>query len=138
MALIPEDIRIIEIDMTSVPPVPEVDRGTADFYVDLKRGRWTSQKITGEDKAVQWLGIGCKTEIDTYPIYGEFGTPFEALIREQLPRATTEGEMLRGVERLGEQHEWIRTLDVDVEFKGNQAAVGILVNDQQERVVVTR
>ena len=138
MALIPEDIRIIEIDMTSIPPAPEVDRGTADFYLDLERGRWTSQKITGEDKAVQWLGIGCKTEIDTYPIYGEFGTPFEALIREQLPRATTEGEMLRGVERLGEQHEWIRTLDVDVEFKGNQAAVGILVNDQQERVVVTR
>lgn len=138
MALIPENVRIIEIDIQSIPAISEPDRETADFLLDLQRGRWTSQKITGEDKAIQWLGIGCKTEIDTYPIYGEFGTPFEALIREQLPRATTEGEMLRGVERLGAQHEWIRSLDVDVDFKGNQAAVGILVNDQQERVVVTR
>ncbi|OHX55289.1 DUF2634 domain-containing protein [Planococcus faecalis] len=97
----------------------------------------TSQRITGTDKAIQWLGIGCKTERDHYPIYRDFGTPFEKLIADSLPRGVIEGEIVRNIEELGTQHELIQSLEVSVDFNGRQAYVGILVNGQQESVVVS-
>lgn len=137
MALIPENVQIIEVDIRSIEDGGQPQRETADFLVDFTKGRWTSQKITGEDKAVQWLGIGCKTELDRFPIYGAFGTPFESLIEEGLPRNVTEGEIIRGVEELGDQHEHIRSLNVGVDFQGNKAVVDINVNGLEERVVIS-
>lgn len=136
MALIPEEVSVIEIAVESIESVESVRPNTADFLIDFENSRWTSQQITGTDKAVQWLGIGCQTERDRYPIYGDFGTPFEAMIAADLPRSVIEGEMVRNIEELGAQHEEIQSLEVEVSFNGNRAIVDVHVNGQQESVVI--
>lgn len=136
MALIPEDVRVIEINAEAIEDTENVRTDAADFLIDFENGRITSQRITGTDKAIQWLGIGCKTERDRYPIYGEFGTPFEAMISEDVPRAVAEGEMVRNIEELAAEHEQIQSIEVEVDFQGNKAIVDVQVNGQQESVVI--
>lgn len=136
MALIPENVQVIEIDAQTIETEETVRADAADFLIDFERGRWTSQRITGDEKALQWLGIGCMTERDQYGIYGDFGIYRESLIEQQMPRDITEGEMVRGIEELGAQHEGIRSLEVDVEFTGNKSFVDITVNGQTESVVI--
>lgn len=135
--LIPENIVAIEADMEVLENTEVQPYGEMDFYIDFENGRWTSQKITGQDKAVQWLKLGCLTEKDEYTIFGEFGTPFERLIEEQLPREITEGEIARGVAELCQQHEGLNNVTTSVDFKGKKAFVDIAVNGQTESVVRT-
>lgn len=136
MALIPENVQLIEIDVQSVEnEESQLSSGAVDYYIDFENGRWTSQKITGQDKAMQWLKLGCLTEKYDYTINSEFGTPFERLIEEQHPREVIEGEILRGINELAEQHEDLTDITVAVDFKGNKAFVDIHVNGQAESVV---
>lgn len=137
MALIPENIQVIEIEAAAIETVENVRADAADFLIDFEQGRITSQRISGTDKALQWLGLGCKTERDHYTIYRDFGTPFERLIEEHLPRDVAEGEMVRGIEELGAQNELIQSLNVDVTFSGNKAIVNIEANGQLESVVIS-
>jgi Protein of unknown function (DUF2634) len=136
MALIPEDVSVIEINAEAIEDAENVRADAADFLIDFENGRILSQRISGTDKAVQWLGIGCKTERDRYPIYGDFGTPFEAMITDDLPRSVIEGEMVRNIEELAAEHEEIQSLEVEVTFDGNKAIVDVQVNGQQESVVI--
>lgn len=138
MALIPENVQLIEIDAQSIEQEEIVRADASDFFIDFENGRWTSQRITGDDAAVQWLRIGCMTERDRYAIYGDFGTYFEREIELQNPRDVSEGEMLRSVEELGAQHEGIRSLQTDVDFVGRKALVNVKVNGQEESVVIER
>lgn len=137
MALIPENIELMEVDLQSLENEDaQPTYGETDFYIDFETGRWTSQKITGIDKAVQWLKLGCMTEKYEYGIYGEFGTPFERLIEEQHPREVIEGEIVRGVNELAEQHEDLTSVKTAVDFTGKKAFVDIRVNGQTESVVI--
>lgn len=137
MALIPENIQLIEVDVRSLEnEEQQPSYGETDFYIDFTNGRWTSQKITGPDKAVQWLKLGCMTEKYEYNIFGEFGTPFERLIEEQHPREVTEGEIARSINELAEQHEDLTSVKTAVDFKGKKAFVDIRVNEQTESVVI--
>lgn len=136
MALIPENVRVIEVDIEAIEDVEAVRRDAADFFIDFENGRITSQRITGTDKAIQWLGIGCKTERDRYPIYGDFGTSFEQMIADGLPRDVIEGELVRSIEELAAEHEQIQSIEVEVDFRGNKAIVDVQVNGQQESVVI--
>lgn len=136
MALIPENVQVIEIEAAAIETIENVRADAADFFIDFEQGRMTSQRITGTDKALQWLGIGCKTERDNFTIYRDFGAPFERLIEEQLPRDVVEGEIVRGVEELGTQHEMLQSLGVEVVFSGNKAEVTIEANGQIESVVI--
>lgn len=137
MALIPENVQVIEIEAEAIEMVENVRAEAADFFIDFEQGRMTSQRITGTDKALQWLGLGCKTERDHFTIYRDFGTPFERLIEEQLPRDVVEGEIVRGIEELGAQHELLQSLGVDVSFAGNKANVNVEANGQIESVVIS-
>ncbi|WP_432355325.1 DUF2634 domain-containing protein [Sporosarcina sp. A2] len=136
MALIPENVRVIEIDAEAIETIEDVRTDAADFFIDFETGRITSQRITGTDKAIQWLGIGCKTERDRFPIFGDFGTPFEQMISDDLPRAVAEGELVRNIEELAAEHELIQNLEVEVDFQGNRAKVNVLVNGQKGSVVI--
>ncbi|OCA87285.1 DUF2634 domain-containing protein [Pseudobacillus wudalianchiensis] len=139
MALIPENILEIEADAEVLEnQEAQTANGESDYYIDFENGRWTSQKITGQDKGVQWLKIGCMTEKYEYTIYDEFGALFERLIEEQLPREIIEGEIARAVVELAQQHEELRNATTTVEFKGKKAFIDIKVNGQEERVVIGR
>ncbi|MEK4030786.1 DUF2634 domain-containing protein [Pseudobacillus sp. FSL P4-0506] len=137
MALVPENIQLIEIDIQSLEN-EEADPtyGESDFFVDFETGRWTSQRITGQDKAVQWLKIGCMTEKYEHPIFEEFGAYFERLIEQQLPREVIEGEIVRGIQELAEQHEDLENVQIAVDFKGKKAFIDIVINGQEESVVI--
>lgn len=138
MALIPENVQLIEIDAASIEQEQTVRADASDFFIDFKTGRITSQRISGDDAAAQWLVLGCMTERDVYTIYGDFGTYFEREIELQNPRDVAEGEMLRSVEELAAQHEGIRSLNADVDFVGNKALVNVIVNGIEESVVMAR
>lgn len=137
MALIPENIELMEIELQSLEPAQEsIEYGDKDFFVDFEQGRWTSQMVTGQDKALQWLMIGCKTEKYDYTIYGEFGTPFERLIEQGLPRQIAEGELVRSIDELAAMHEDLQDVSVSVNFTGKRANVTVSLDEQTESVVI--
>jgi|GEM_PF-4017631 len=136
MALIPESIELIQVEADIVQNETEVQADAVDFFIDFENGRWTNQIITGDDAALQWFKLGMMTEKNAFPVFDQFGVPFEQLIEDQLPRDVTEGEIAKGIEDLAALHERIENAPVSVDFQGRKAFVDVRVNSLTERVVI--